>query len=75
MFNVFGLYTSDYSILAANASQIYTGQNVSSTATVAASHFKFYQHTFVSGIIGCLAMHMIPTFLLANISICVTLHP
>ena len=40
--------TCDYSILSANASQIYIGQNLS--ATGAASTSCFYQHTFVSGV-------------------------
>ena len=56
--------TCDYSVSAANASQIYTGQNLSGIGTAATS--RFYQHTFVSGVVGCLATHLIPTFAIAD---------
>ena len=59
----------------ANASPVYVGTNLSGT-TSATDSARWFQHTFVSGIVGSLAQHLIPVYSIKNnSSLRVTLNP
>ena len=55
-----------------NASQLYVGANLSGR-TAATDSTQWFQHTFISGIVGLLAQHLIPVY--NNISLHVPLNP